>query len=218
MCGRYYLATASSELARQFQVQIPWELPPRYNVAPSQPVLGFRLVRGNREAAVFQWGLVPAWSKEPAMGSRLINARAETVAEKPSFRSAFRARRCLIPADGFYEWKASGGRKQPYRVGLASGEPFAMAGIWEQWEGVEGFLETCAIITTEPNELTATIHNRMPVILDSVNAERWLLAPAVDLLRPYPAEEMSAWPISSRVNSAANDDPSVLVEEATLGL
>jgi putative SOS response-associated peptidase YedK len=159
-----------------------------------------------------RWGLIPSWAKDPAIGSRMINARAETVGEKPSFRTAFRRRRCLIPADGFYEWQKLGTRKQPHYIHLTGRRPFAFAGLWEHWRSPDGeSVDTCVIITTEPNELMAELHNRMPVILHPRDFALWL-DPAVQegnkvrpLLAPYPPEEMSAYAISTAVNRPSND-------------
>ena len=159
-----------------------------------------------------QWGLVPHWAKDPAIGNKLINARAETAAEKPSFRDAMKRRRCLIPADGFYEWKKLGKGKQPFLLRLRGGSTFAFAGLWSQWKNPDSAttLETCAILTTSPNELTATVHDRMPVILPATTWNRWLDdappgTPFTELLLPYPAAEMEAFPVSKRVNSPANE-------------
>jgi putative SOS response-associated peptidase YedK len=192
-------------------------LAPRYNIAPSQPVAIVRASRDqdNREWALVQWGLVPSWSKDPSIGARMINARAETVEEKPSFRTAFKRRRCLIPADGFYEWKRLNGGKQPFYIRLESGEPFAFGGLWEYWQGPDGSaLESCTILTTEPNGLMAELHNRMPLILSAQDYDDWLFAKEGDkqaqaalhhLLRPYPAEEMIASPVSTFVNNPRNE-------------
>ena len=213
MCGRFVQKSSPKKLAAKFQVA---EVPPlveRFNVAPAQAVLAIRDGEGAREAAFLKWGLVPAWAKDPAVGHRLINARAETVAEKPSFREAFRRRRCLVPADGFYEWSRRDGRKRPYYFHLSDGEPFAIAGLWERWEGEGGPLETCTLLTTEANELLSPYHDRMPVIVRPEHYERWLDAGAggggalTALLRPYPPQEMDAREVSPLVNSPAHDDP-----------
>ncbi len=201
-----------------FGLEIAGELPPRYNIAPSQPVAAIRAGgSGARELTLLQWGLIPSWAKEPAIGSRMINARAETAAEKPSFRAAMKRRRCLIPASGFYEWTRVGAAKQPFFVRMKGGRPFALAGLWEQWCGEDGSeLETCAILTTSPNELAAKIHPRMPVIIAPGDYGRWM-DPANEkpgtlepLLRPYPAGEMEAHPVSRHVNNPRNDDPACI--------
>lgn len=208
-------------MARLFGVAVPDEHAPRYNIAPSQGILAVRAAPdggdGAREAAVLRWGLVPSWAKDPDIGNRMINARAETVAEKPSFRAAFRRRRCLVPATGFYEWRAASGPKQPYTIGMADGGPFAMAGLWEHWTEPDGAaVETCAILTTEANELLRPIHARMPVIVAPSDFDLWLdpalampelLAP---LLRPFDAAAMAAHPVSRHVNNVRNDDPACL--------
>lgn len=219
MCGRFTLFTPASRLAEQFLPGEPLSVAPRYNIAPSQPVLAVRPspAAGRREFAMPRWGLVPAWARDAAIGNRLINARAETVSEKPAFRRAFRERRCLIPADGFYEWKKEGAGKRPFYVRRRDGAPFAFAGIWERWEGTGGeAVETCAILTTEPNELLAPLHDRMPLIVPPEEYGRWLdpslrtperLAP---LLRPFPSAALEAFPVGREVNNPRADDPSLI--------
>lgn len=213
MCGRFSQRTPAKKIAEKFGVD---EVPPlleRYNVAPTQAVLGVRAGDGVREATFFKWGLVPRWAKDPSVGNKLINARAETVTEKPSFRDAFLHRRCLVPADGFFEWSRRGDRKQPFYFHLRDGETFAIAGLWEQWEGGKEPLETCTLLTTEANDLLAPYHDRMPVILRPNDYEVWLDAGVrradllTPLLRPYPYKEMSAYPVSALVNNPANDGP-----------
>jgi putative SOS response-associated peptidase YedK len=166
---------------------------------------------------MLRWGLIPSWAKDPKIGNQCINAKAETVAEKPSFRSAFKKRRCLVIATGFYEWQVHGARKQPMWIGLRSQQPFAFAGLWEHWTPVEGEpLETCTIITTEPNDLMAPIHNRIPVILAPTAYDQWLdptfqhVEPLKVLLRPYPSEELAAYPVSTLVNNPRHDAPQCL--------
>ncbi|AHY48284.1 hypothetical protein RradSPS_3001 (plasmid) [Rubrobacter radiotolerans] len=213
MCGRYTLRTPPERLAQVFGVEGP--LPewsgPSYNVAPSQRVLAVVGADGGRRFEHLRWGLAPAWSKDPSSGP--INARSETVAEKPSFRSAFRSRRALIPADGYYEWKRVGkGPKQPYLFTLAGGEPFAFAGLWERWGEGEEELRTAALLTTEPNAVAREVHDRMPVILPREAYDLWLDPDAekeelLALLAPYPAREMEAYPVSTHVNSPKNNDP-----------
>jgi putative SOS response-associated peptidase YedK len=189
---------------------------PRYNIAPTQPVATVRTARGSgdREMVFLRWGLVPSWSKDPSIGSRMINARSETVADKPAFRAAFRRRRCLVPADGFYEWQKQNGWKQPFYIHLREGRPFAFAGLWEFWKG-EGdvIIESCTLLTTEPNDLIRPLHSRMPVILHPQQYDLWL-DPGLDaperlrpLLRPYPFADMEAYPVSRFVNKPQNDDP-----------
>lgn len=228
MCGRYVLTTPGEVLAQIFDTAPPPEeileaLVPRYNISPTQTVPIVRRAAApaaNRELALVQWGLVPHWAKDPAIGNSLINARAETAAEKPSFRDAMKRRRCLIPADGFYEWKKLGKGKQPYLIRLRGGSAFAFAfaGLWSQWKNPESgaSLETCAILTTSPNELTATVHDRMPVILPATSWQRWLddvspNTPFTELLVSFPAGQMEAFPVSKRVNSPANEGPENIV-------
>ena len=211
MCGRYTQTHTGADLAAAFQLTTEPAPPPRYNIAPSQPVCAVIAGRGYR---IFQWGLVPSWAKDYKIGYRLINARSETAAEKPSFRAAFKRRRCLIPADGFYEWQRTAGKKQPFYIHLRDRPVFALAGLWEQWESGGSYLETCSILTTAPNELMEPIHNRMPVIVPVADYDRWLTA-APDqvqpLMKPYNADEMEAYPVSTLVNSPQNDGPDCTV-------
>jgi len=219
MCGRFVLFTPGETLFQLFGVEASAMsgeiLIPRYNIAPTQPIAAVRLAPASnrREFTFFRWGLIPAWAKDLKIGARLINARAETVSEKPSFRAAFKRRRCLIPADGFFEWKRLGSRKQPVYIYARDGRPFAFAGLWETWHSTDGDrIHSCTILTTEPNELMAPIHNRMPVIIEPPDYDLWLdpgpnPESARHLLRPYPAEKLAAYPVSTRVNSPRNDDP-----------
>jgi putative SOS response-associated peptidase YedK len=213
MCGRFTQAADGEIIAQVFQLPETPELAPRYNIAPTQEVAVVRAAEsGGRELVRLHWGLIPSWAKERAMGARMINARAETLAEKPAFRSAFRARRCLIVADGFYEWQKLGGRKHPYFIGFSDRRPFAFAGLWERWKG-EGseHVESCTIVTTEANELLAPIHDRMPVILDPDDFATWTDPALHDtdrlsaLLTPYAAGLLEAFPVSVLVNNPAND-------------
>jgi putative SOS response-associated peptidase YedK len=204
-------------LAEQFELSEVPDLEPRYNIAPTQDVAVVRQEGSTRALALLRWGLVPSWSKDPTIGARMINARAETAAEKPAFRAAFKQRRCLVLADGFYEWQSSGqGRqKQPFYIHMKDGKPFALAGLWERWQGDEGgsTLETCTILTTEPNELVRPIHNRMPVILAPADYGQWLdpamqqAGPLQAMLQPYPAAALDAYPVSRAVNNARHDSP-----------
>jgi putative SOS response-associated peptidase YedK len=218
MCGRFTLTVDPAQIQETFSAYLfPPQFAPRYNIAPSQPVLA--IPNDERNAAdFFLWGLIPMWAKDPSIASRLINARSETLAEKPSFRGSFKYKRCLILADGFYEWKAAGKKtKTPYYIYMKDRRPFAFAGLWDVWESPDGSsLKTCTIITTEPNELMATLHNRMPAILRPRDYAQWLdpspqtperLMP---LLKPYPAEEMAAHPVSTLVNNPANDSPQLI--------
>ena len=229
MCGRFTLHASPEQIAAQFDVAEPERLADRYNIAPTQPVGIVRLDRsGNeREWALVHWGLIPSWSKDPSIGAKMMNARGETVAEKPSFRAALRRRRCLVPADGFYEWKRTGSSKQPYYIRLSSQEPFAFAGLWEIWTGQDGSeLQSCTVITTGPNELMEKLHDRMPVILAPEDYAEWLGngkdadAKEVDrlqhLIRPFDADLMEAFPVSTKVNSPMHEGASLITPLATL--
>jgi putative SOS response-associated peptidase YedK len=221
MCGRFTLTADVHALQTAFPwVEIPEGLAPRYNIAPTQPVAVIPN-DGKGRLDLFTWGLIPSWAKDPSIGARLINARAETLAEKPAFRSAYKYHRCLIFSNGFYEWQARPGMKTkvPHFIHLKSGEPFAFAGLWEHWGSPDGSeIRTAAIITTEPNELMSPIHNRMPVLLPRHAYTQWLDPTPrfpVDLkglLVPYPAGEMEAYPVSALVNSPANDRPEIIVK------
>ena len=216
MCGRFTLFVDPKDLMEAFPgFEAPLEWTPRYNIAPSQPVAVIPN-DGQNKIEFFQWGLIPSWAKDPKIGNRMINARAETLAEKPSFRAAYRRRRCLVLADGFYEWRKEPGRraKTPMYIRLRSGQPFAFAGLWETWRSPgDRTIFSCNIITTEPNPLVAEIHNRMPVILEPQAYDLWL-DPAEQSperlgvwLKPYPASEMTAYAVSTLVNNPANDSP-----------
>ncbi|HLX63427.1 MAG TPA: SOS response-associated peptidase [Planctomycetota bacterium] len=226
MCGRYTLATTYDELREFFQLDDDFPLySARYNIAPTQPVLAVRDVAvldgekaaQKRRVAFFSWGLVPSWSKDPRLGAKLINARAETLAEKPAFRTAFKRRRCLVPADGFYEWQRSGRRKQAFHIRLRREKLFAFAGIFDEWHGPNGeLLETCAIVTTEANDLMRPIHERMPVILRRGDYGAWLdkknedTDALLELLTAYPSEEMVATAVGDFVNSAQHEGAACL--------
>lgn len=214
MCGRYVRSSSPRVFAERFQASGDLDLSPSYNVAPSNAALIARTAPdGKRELAAVRWGLIPFWAKDPKIGYKMINARAESVASKPAFREAYKRRRCLIAADGFYEWKAQEDGKQPYFIRLKDGEPFAFAGLWEHWEGDGQVIESCTIITTEANRLVADIHDRMPVILPPESYGSWLAAnPRLGsalklLLRPYPAQGMEAFPVSQAVNNPRSDGP-----------
>jgi putative SOS response-associated peptidase YedK len=220
MCGRFTLTVDPAELQDAFpQFSFPQQYAPRYNIAPSQPILAIPN-DGNAAADFFVWGLIPSWAKDPTIGSRLINARAETLGEKPAFRGAYKYRRCLIPSDGFFEWKQEPGSKlkTPHWIHLQSQLPFALAGLWETWQSPDGgLIKSATIITTEPNSLMAQLHNRMPVILHPNKYDQWLDTTAQrpeslqNLLVPFPAEEMAAHPVSTLVNSPANDRPECII-------
>lgn len=218
MCGRYNLRTSAADLVELFGA-LPFagfdlgSVKPRYNIAPTQTVVVIRQDEASRVLLGMRWGLVPFWAKDLSIGNRLINARGETVASKPAFRAAFKRRRCLIPADGFYEWKKLDARhKQPYHIESADGEPLALAGLWECWHDAAGNSnETCTIITTTPNDLMAELHDRMPVILDESAFESWLDTSNQDvdslqrLIGPCPSERLRFYPVSTAVNSPRHD-------------
>ncbi len=221
MCGRYSITTDPEALRRLFRIDTLLNLMPRWNVAPTQEVPVVRRSDARREGDgdgrelhIMRWGLVPSWAKEIGVGARMINARAEN--EKPAFRGAFRYRRCLVPADGFYEWTAEAGRKQPWRIVRRDRAPFAFAGLWEMWEGTgEGSaLETFSIVTTEANEAIRDIHNRMPVMLfDDGQFETWLAAEpkrAAELMVPCDSAAIEAYRVDPRVGNVRNDDPSLI--------
>lgn len=215
MCGRITLTTPGSELADYLRTvdSLSWE--PRYNIAPTQPVATVRVEGdGHRHLREMRWGLIPHWADDPSIGNRMINARAETVADKPAFRDPFRCNRCLVVADGFYEWKRLNGAKQPYYVFRADRRPLTLAGLWDTWRPPDGEpVTSCTIVTTEPNELVEELHDRMPVVLPEDAWERWL-DPACDdkedlqeLLTAYPAERMGAHAVTKHVNDPSHDDP-----------
>lgn len=219
MCGRFILTSPGKVIRELFGLDEAPELSPRYNIAPTDDVAIIRQPPGlpGREMAIVRWGLIPFWADDPKFGARAINARSESAADKPAFRDAFRERRCLVPADGFFEWTTVEGKKQPHLIQLADRQPFAMAGLWARWRGRDGErIESCTILTTDPNELVRPLHNRMPAILRAESWETWL-APhfgerrALEaLLRPFPAEGMLATAVNPRVNKVANDDPSCI--------
>jgi putative SOS response-associated peptidase YedK len=229
MCGRFTLHASPEQIAAQFDVAEPERLADRFNVAPTQPVGIVRLDRtaAAREWALVQWGLIPSWAKDPTMGGRTINARGETVAEKPAYRAALKRRRCLVPADGFYEWKRTGSGKQPYYIRLRSQELFAFAGLWEIWNAPDGGeVHSCTVITTGPNELMANLHDRMPVILAPADYAEWLgngkdadareMEQLRHLIRPFDAALMEAYPVSTRVNSPMNEGAALVAPLPTL--
>lgn len=214
MCGRYTLHSPKRLIVEHFKLNNRITIEPRYNIAPSQEVPVIRPAgEGNRELVKLRWGLIPFWAEEPKTGYSMINARAETVAKKPAFRAAFRKRRCLVPADGFYEWKTSARGKQPHHIRMRDHSIFAFAGLWEHWEDEDGqMIESCTIIVTDANELLRPIHDRMPVILDQEQYSSWLdvenvnAQRAQELLIPYPGDRLQAYPVSTRVNSPTHDD------------
>jgi putative SOS response-associated peptidase YedK len=216
MCGRYTLRTPIDVLAEGFEIQeYPSSITPNYNVAPTQEVAAVVEENEMRKLEMFHWGLIPSWAKDPSIGNKMINARAETVSEKPSFRSAFKKRRCLILADGFYEWQKTDDGKQPYHIKMQDDSPFAFAGLWEIWKDEEE-IRSCTIITTAANDLMDEIHHRMPVILPPDDYDMWLdpdfdeKEPLTSLLKPYSSDKMEAYIVSRRVNKPSNNEPSVV--------
>jgi len=215
MCGRFALLVDASVLADVFDVEPPRDLKPRFNIAPTQDVPVVRSdAKGSRECAMLRWGLVPSWAKDDKIGARMINARSETAAEKPSFGSAIKTRRCLVPCSGFYEWVKGAEGKQPHFIHFADARVFAFAGLWERWSKSEsGPLDTFTILTSAPNELIADLHDRMPVILPPDAYAEWLEPRPLDsdrlrnLVVPHPAEGMEVYPVTTHVNRPANDDP-----------
>ena len=217
MCGRFTVISAPEAMRALFRYPEQPNFPPRYNVAPTQPIAVVRLQEAKRQFVLMRWGLLPSWVKDPRAFSLLINARGESVLDKPAFSNAMKRRRCLIPADGFYEWQATGGRKQPYYVRAKSGAPLAFAGLWETWTGPNGEeLDTVAIITTTANRTLAAIHARMPVIVPEEAFDLWLNCADVDaetaaaMIVPAPDDLLEAYEISTAVNRVANDNPKVL--------
>ncbi|MGF1990446.1 MAG: SOS response-associated peptidase [Nostoc sp. ZfuVER08] len=220
MCGRFTLNQPVEALAKIFDVQQLPDLPAEYNIAPTQKVA--TLLQNpeskKREFQQLHWGLIPSWAKDPGIGAKTINARAETVAEKPAFRSAFKHRRCLVLADGFYEWQRQQGKKQPFYFRLQYGQPFAFAGLWERWQSPSNEeITSCTILTTAANELLQPIHERMPVILDPQDYDLWLDSQVQtpqtlqQLLRSYPAAAMTAYPVSTLVNNSRHNSPECIV-------
>jgi putative SOS response-associated peptidase YedK len=221
MCGRFAQRSDPTRLAKEFKVAEVPQVEARYNVAPTQEILAVRELADGREMSFFKWGLVPSWAKDTSMSARLINARSETIEEKPSFRDAFRKRRCIIPADGFYEWQRTEGRKQPFFFRMREESPFGLAGLWERWEGEGGqAINSCTMMTTEANEVLRPVHDRMPVILHPDGYDAWLdtdvrkLDLIKEMLRPYPAEEMTSYPVSMAINSPRNQGAELMEQKA----
>jgi len=227
MCGRYRLTRHKEVLEKHFGVEIEGDMPPRYNIAPSQPVAAIRQSsRGpERRFAWMKWGLVPYWAKDASIGYRTINARAETAADLPAFRESLRKRRCLIPADGFYEWQKIGKVKQPFCFTMSDDGVFAFAGLWDRWKDGEGnAVETCSILTTTPNRLLEDVHDRMPAILSAEDYELWLdpgeqrVESVAELLKPFDSTRMKRYPVSTRVNNVNNDDEECAAPTQPMGL
>lgn len=222
MCGRFALKIPAKKLAAAFQVEEVPAVEARYNIAPTQTILAVQQGPDGREAKWLKWGLVPSWAKDTAVSARLINARSETVTEKPSFREAFKKRRCIIPADGFYEWQRAGGKKLPFFFQMKDEGSFGFAGLWERWQGADKeLIESCTILTTEANDILRPVHDRMPVILHPDDYKVWLEVDerkvdlAKELLQPYPAGEMRAHRVSAEVNHIRNQGDG-LVKEVTI--
>ncbi|MGM7703317.1 SOS response-associated peptidase [Pseudalkalibacillus sp. Hm43] len=221
MCGRFTLTAEIDLLMDWFDIDefAPgFDLQPRYNIAPSQDIVAIVSNEGKRRAGFLKWGLIPFWAKDPSIAYKMINARAETVPEKPSFKHAFKRRRCIIPADGFYEWKKEGKQKQPKYIKMKNDKPFGFAGLWEKWKDEQGNpVHTCTILTTEPNDLMEDIHNRMPVILPKDDYSKWLewdgeQEALVDMMQPFEASDMMAYNVSTIVNSPRNEVPECIEE------
>lgn len=224
MCGRFSLTVPAKFFSRTFTLPDVPEIQPDYNISPGMDIWAVRNSLESQQPAVgrLRWGLIPSWASDPKIGNKLINARSETVSDKPAFRDAYRNRRCLIPADGFFEWKRNGKLRTPYYIRRKRQQPFAMAGLWERWLGPNGIqLDSCTILTTNPNSLMQPLHDRMPVILDETNMTRWLETPLSDseiqeLITPYPSSQMEAYPVSDWVNSPKNNDPACLLRVQVL--
>ncbi len=226
MCGRFALKTPVVSVKETMHFDNTPPCPARYNIAPSQEILVVRQVAGRREGLLMRWGLIPSWAKDPGIGNRMINARAETLADKPAFREAFRRRRCLIPADGFYEWQSGEGkRRQPFFIHRADGQVMKLAGIWDQWMALDGqSILSCAIITIEANATVGAIHNRMPAILETADAQGWLdessrPADLLSLLRPPSVDVLEVYPVDRQVNKPDLDAPACIqrIEVEPLG-
>jgi putative SOS response-associated peptidase YedK len=227
MCGRFAQSSDSKRLAKAFKVAEVPELEPCFNIAPTQDILAVYQSPDGPSTTFYKWGLIPSWAKDTSMGARLINARSETVTEKPAFRQAFRQRRCIIPADGFYEWQKREGSKQPFFFRMRDESPFGFAGLWERWEGGEGNteegnpVESCTILTTEANDLLRPVHDRMPVILHPEEYSLWLEGSEretqllKELLRPFPASEMTGHPVSTNINNPRSHG-AALIEQVRL--
>jgi putative SOS response-associated peptidase YedK len=221
MCGRFAQKLKPEDLIRIFELDECSDFKPRFNIPPGTDIAAIRQSpEGKRVLHMLRWGLVPHWAKDPSIGAKLNNARGETVAEKPSFRDAFKRRRCLIPASGYFEWAAEGKIKQPYFISFKSGEPMALAGLWESWKSPDGeILRTCCVVTTGPNEVMQPIHDRMPVIVPQERWQDWLAAPVEtieELVAPYSAEDMQAWPVDRRVSRTVEDDEGLIAPQSQI--
>ena len=213
MCGRFYLDADPATVAEHFDLAVAPSLSPRYNIAPSQDVAIVRRGQQANELAMVRWGLIPSWAREEKTRYSMINARAETVGEKPAYREAFHRRRCLVPVSGFYEWQTGAEGKQPWCIAAADGGLLGLAGLWERWQGAGDPVESCTIVVTGANDTVSPIHDRMPVILEPRDYARWLdpenhdAASLAKLLRPASVDRLATWPVSRHVNNPVNDDP-----------
>jgi putative SOS response-associated peptidase YedK len=219
MCGRMVLTRSAAEIAEAFELETTLELAPRYNIAPTQPIAAVRVQQAGRELTMLHWGLIPSWAREKAIGNRMINARSETAAEKPAFRAAMRQRRCIVPADGFYEWQGAGGKsstpKVPHLFRRPGGAPLAIAGLYEEWTDRRSgeVVESCSLLTTEANATVRPVHHRMPVLLERRDFSLWLDPEVTDtdrvqsLLVPCAPDRLEAIVVSSHVNDPRNEDP-----------
>ena len=215
MCGRFAFYSPSEATAALFGVNASQEVEPRYNIAPTQYIAAVRnSEQDGRELSMLRWGLIPSWAKDPSIGNRMINARAETVAEKPAYRAAYSRRRCLVLADGFYEWHKEAAAKVPYFISLANGQPFALAGLWENWHGPERdeSIQSATLLTMAANDFMASLHHRMPVILEAETADRWLACDndLIDYVGRH-GPELRAWPVDRRVNNARNEGEDLIL-------
>jgi len=225
MCGRFAFYSPREAITDLFDVEFPLQLEPRFNISPTQYVVALRQAEAENqglaiEPVLMRWGLIPSWSKDDRIGNRMINARAETVDKKPSFRSAFKRRRCVVLADGFFEWRRTEDGKTPYFISMKNRQPFAMAGLWECWRGGETPIESCTIITTAANDMMTALHDRMPVILSVEHARQWLDA-ANDsretlrsLLEPADDDWLQYWEVSRSVNNSRNDGPELIIAKS----
>jgi putative SOS response-associated peptidase YedK len=211
MCGRFALSTEENELEDRFQFTLDIPIAKRYNISPTQSILALTVEQDKRKANLFRWGLVPFWAKDLKIGNKLINARSETLHEKPSFRHLIKRKRCLILSNGFFEWKKEGNQKQPYYIQVDHGKPFSFAGLWDTWSNNGEQISTCTIITTTPNAVMKELHHRMPVIFDEEGEKAWLDEKLTDtpylqsLMIPYASEKMNIYPVSNNVNNPRND-------------
>ena len=222
MCGRFTLRTPKERIKREFQLEEEPPIEARYNIAPTQNILAVREREDGREGVLLKWGLIPSWAKDDSMSARLINARSETISERPAFRESFKRSRCIIPADGFYEWKREGKGKQPFFFRMRDERVFGFAGLWDRWRDEGGkVIESCTILTTEANEVLRIVHDRMPVILHPETYDVWLdgdvraVESLKGLLGPYPASEMTSYPVSAQVNSPRNQGEDLIRQMVT---